>query len=506
MRKKLLLVLALVISIILVVVMIFGFLGSKKKDNEPIQETSTNQTIEEVEVEESLQFITATSNGIINLYDTNSDEVIDTFDLKSFTEFTEDKIVKPTDILPKEEPIEEPIEEPEPEPKEDNLIERFKEFIKTKVIVKKGDSSWKIQQSLTPNRNISEMLKLVKEVNGGKPLHPIYPGEERIFLREDDGAIEENTSNVEQEPIEVEEVEETEEIEEVEDVEEIQDITEPMRVTNTKHIELDDSTVFYYVKSDDLKALYAYNDTTKSFYKIAVSDDKINATVLVTDFDLANIKDYRIDDENVYILTDEDNKITYLTISKPSTRDEYVLEGNLDVWTIDDGYLYYTYSDRLGKFDFADQSQIDIDLGDKSIDIFIKDNKLYVLNNFGSKLDNSVLFKINPNDLKADDLIKLNNNENVIISKNNDGYIYVGQIHKRTSLEKEEIRTPVLAPISIVNLKEENKIKPFEYTEETMGVFDRIFVMDEDIINIYDTKGHLIKNMTVNGDIFMIVQ
>lgn len=52
------------------------------------------------------------------------------------------------------------------------------------VIIQKRDSAWSIQRELAPDRNIYEMIRMVKELNDGYSMHPIYEGQTYTFIRE----------------------------------------------------------------------------------------------------------------------------------------------------------------------------------------------------------------------------------------------------------------------------------------------------------------------------------
>jgi len=59
-------------------------------------------------------------------------------------------------------------------------------FEKVKVTVSKGDTSWTIQSSLTPNYDTRQVLYLTGKLNG-KSMGNIKAGETLIFLKEREG-------------------------------------------------------------------------------------------------------------------------------------------------------------------------------------------------------------------------------------------------------------------------------------------------------------------------------
>lgn len=53
----------------------------------------------------------------------------------------------------------------------------------TLVTISEGDRAWNIQQKLTPDANVSDILSLVSTINN-KPLGKLEVGEELVFIKE----------------------------------------------------------------------------------------------------------------------------------------------------------------------------------------------------------------------------------------------------------------------------------------------------------------------------------
>lgn len=73
---------------------------------------------------------------------------------------------------------------PKNEVKVDPAKATHKGYQVVEISIFPGDNSWRIQESLTPNKDVATMLREVKAVNGGQEMHPIYPGKTYKFLKE----------------------------------------------------------------------------------------------------------------------------------------------------------------------------------------------------------------------------------------------------------------------------------------------------------------------------------
>jgi hypothetical protein len=449
--------------------------------------------------EHALQLISFTNNGLVSLYNTNTTKNIDTFDLKRFIEFEE--------VIVTENPIQEPIKEPIKEipaeelpveiPKEtpEKNLEYYKNFIKTPITIEKGDSAWKIQKSLTPTRNIAIMLELVKEVNGNKTLHPIYPGEERIFLSEPDitkptvETLKDEELKAEEPIIEEHKVEVTPE--------------EPVIGIINKEVKLSNDTVFKYSKSEETNTLYAYNDISKSFYSITSENGKLKANVLFTNSSIQGLIDFKIIEGDIYYLFNNGNSVNKVTLSNPYSLKTINLEGITDCWTVKDNVLYYSFNDNLSKIDLTNDEKTNILIGDKTLDMFFVNDTLFVLNTFGSKENNSILLKIDTADLNVDKILELNNSDNFILSVENKSVAYLGQIEKTTELNKNITKNKVVASVDLNLMELKQSFKNIDFNKTVSGTTGYIYVLNDSNVNIHNTKGNIEKSFSVEGNNIM---
>lgn len=61
--------------------------------------------------------------------------------------------------------------------------EFLKEYEKVKITIKNGQTSWNIQQELTPNSDVRKVLYYCEKING-KSMGNIKEGETLVFLKE----------------------------------------------------------------------------------------------------------------------------------------------------------------------------------------------------------------------------------------------------------------------------------------------------------------------------------
>jgi hypothetical protein len=414
---------------------------------------------EQLEQSASSHLFAFTDNGVVKLYRTKDGDLLDTFDLKTLST---KKVIAKTPTPHVKAPVRSVPEQ-----------KTFKDFIQVPITIKKGDTVWDIQESLTPEQNIDTMLSYLKEINKGQKLHPVYPGEKRIFLKEKDNAHSET-----------------------------EEATFPAPVTETTNQTVQNvngETMYLYSKSEDFKTLYAYNDAEKSFYRVSVKDKKIEAKPLITIETLQGVKDFKVIKDTLYVVWNNGLNLKEIPLSNPQQMKDFSLKGNVDIWAIHNGYFFYTYKDKLGKLNLKDNTQTDILLGDKSLDYVFTKDKLYILNKFGSKLDNSILIKVNPSDLKVDDLVELKTNENAILSEEKDTEtILVGQMTKLTDLNRNVKKTPVILPIHASNLQKERFVKNIPFDKNALELDGYVYVLKDGKVLIYSSvSGNLIKEIRV---------
>lgn len=403
-----------------------------------------------------------TDNGLVTLYKSKNGKEMDSFDLKSLSTGKE--------IVIEKNPV---VVENKPEKV---ITEEFEGYIRVPHKVISGENSWKIQGALTPKRDTASMLKMVAKANGKTKLHPIFPGQTLYYLKEKDGSSPEEV---------VKEVETGEAI--------------PKQVVKKTVKKVDENAVYLYSESEDYKKLYAYNEIEKTFYVVSVDGDKVNGEIIATVPDLKGVKDFKVVENKLYVVFEDGTKVREINLSDNKHVKEYKLQGIADLFAVRSGFVYYTFADKLGKLDLANGEENTVLLGDKSTDyVFTKDN-LYILNQFGSKLDNSTILKINPSDLKVDDLVELKSNENAILSEEMDSEkILVGQIIKITDLNKKVKKENVVLPIKLNNLQKDLFVKNVPFDKDAFEVDGFIYEVKDGTASIYSaTNGERTKEIDV---------
>lgn len=429
---------------------------------------SEGPTLEE-QMEQKLadKLFAFTENGVVTLYDSKEGSELDKFDLKTLSTGKEVTMEVKPELTP-EKPIEtKPV-----------VKEEYEGFLRVPHIVVKGENSWKIQEALTPKRDTDTMLKMVAKANGKTKLHPIFPGQTLYYLKEKDGSSPEAV---------------------IEQVETGDKFEKPSIQTVTKKV--DENAVYLYHKSEDLKTLYAYNDIEKAFYSVTETKDKITAEVLLELPEIQGVNEFKIVKNKLYVLYENKTKMKEIDLSNPSETKEQPLQGTVDLFTIRDGIVYYTYKDQLSKLNMADGEHSEILLGDKSTDYVFTAEHLFVLNSFGSKLDNSVLVKVNPLDLKVEDLVELKSNENAILSEQSTTQnILMGQVVKITDLDKKVRKEQVVLPIKSSNFKKELYVKDIPFSKEAFEIDGFVYELKEDVATVYSsTNGQVTTEVKVNN-------
>ena len=417
-------------------------------------EDKTETPTLEDQIEKSMvdKMFAYTENGEVRLYDSKNGKELDSFDLKTLSTGKE--------VVVESKPVQTPHK---PAEKKAEVKEEFEGFLRVPHIVVKGENSWKIQEALTPKRDTATMLKMVAKANGKTKLHPIFPGQTLYYLKEKDGSSPDEV---------VKEVETGKKFEK-----------EVVQKTVKK---VDENAVYLYDKSDELTVLYAYNDIEKTFYSVTEEEGKVKGEILFALPDVEGVNEFKVVDGKAYILHAGKTKMTEISLDNPAKKKEQTLQGEVDLFTVRDGIIYYTFADQLGKLNMSDGEHEQLLLGDKSTDYVFTTDHLFILNTFGSKLDNSVLMKINPLEMNVEDLVELKSNENAILSEQEDTEnVLVGQVVKIKELDKEVRKEQVVLPVNTKNLQKELFIKDVPFNQEAFEVDGFIFEVAKGVTTIY---------------------
>lgn len=426
-----------------------------------------NPLDDQLETRTSDKLFASTSNGVVTLFDSINGKELDKFDLKSLSTGKEIAVEEKTVI--KDKPVDKKPEEV--------VTSEFEGFIRVPHIVIKGENSWKIQTALTPNRDTASMLRLVQKANNGRQLRLIHPGETLYYLQEKDGSSPEKV---------------------VKEVQTGETIEEPTIEKVVKKV--DENAVYLYSKSEDFKTLYAYNDIEESFYKISEKDKKVSGELLASISGLKNVKDFKVIKNTLYVLYDNGNKVKEIQLDKKQKTKEFQLTNTAELFAVKDGSIFYTYKDQLAKIEVASSKETTILIGDKSVDYLLTEDNLYLLNSFGSKLDNSVLVKVDPSKMNVEDLVELKSNQNAILSESVDtSTIIVGQISKTKNVDNTIVEKEVLLPVKPNNLKKEAYVRDVPFDKNALELDGYVYEVKDGSTSIYSaTNGELVNEIDIN--------
>lgn len=440
--------------------------------------------------------ISFSNNGVVTLYDTVEGKETDTFDLKTLSETKEiqvDETVEVPEPTPTPEPTQTPESKPEPtpSPEESTPTETYKDFEKVEIVIKKGDFAWKIQKELTPSRDVGEMVALVSEANGGKPMHPIYPGEKLFFLKEKDGGSVSPEKKVET-PVVTQVVEPTK-------------VVEPVKTVVTKTVTIDKATYLFH-KDEGERALYAYSDFDDEIYKITEVDNKLSVETVLQNKDIASTNEFMVTDGKAFFATKGEPKAQIIDLKNPANLKEIELDGQVSHWVEQDSILYYTFRDQVGKYDLTTNKNEHVLVGDESLDLVIHQDKVYVLNSFGEKTENSLLMQINPSDLNVDNILELKSNTSAILSKGQEEVLLVGATEKSKDLNGKEVETNKVSAVKLNTLALENSKWTIPFSKEAVTNDSYLYILKDKKVNIYPMNSvEPEKSIEVKGNDFVIM-
>lgn len=491
------------------------------------------------------KFFTVDNQGVINLYDTNSKKVADTADFKLVTQTSSVLVGTPTDVInivsvPLQDEDEEKNEQDKEEPpkdasnkdeqnkeEQDNKVDDIKTaapetkentdseykpstesivndivimpfedlddkyyqgFEKVKVKIRSGDTAWGIQRKLTSDKDLVKIMKFVKEVNEGRALHPIYPDEVLVFLKVIGDVVPEAPQPpVPEEPPVSEEPPSTP-----------SPIPEPMMPSFPVNNEADeDVPPFLYATSEDNKVLYVYGKDTKTFYTVSATDYKLEIKTLFTCLSVPSFVEFKAAEGSLFALSADKLSMAKLSIDNQTAPTLYNFDTPIDVWEISKNYLYYCSGENLGQINLLTNVNLNTQLGDTSNDIFLLNNKLYVLNQFGSGLENSILIKMHPITLLVEGLIELKNTNNTVFQNIDNDIIYIGQ----KSNTATEIISITAEPFEISEKK-----FVLNYEHKPINIQNFIFNLEDNKAIIYDTTGKSLWEIPVSGDNIIVLE
>lgn len=270
------------------------------------------------------------------------------------------------------------------------------------IPIVKGDYWLLIQHELLPDSPEFILLKMGREINPNRLLHPIYPGERLKFVAPQgllDGGLVNDPVEPEV-PVEPEQPEDpiAPEVPEEPEPPAVEDPDagsyEPV-IVPVPQFEKEDKTSFMnnYVYSFTDHGFYAYDNTTFTLYEILLQDQELQ-TKEITSFEGVAIREFLVDEGAVYFTTASQEAVH---VYKDGVAHKVDAGDYLEAWTVADGHLYYASQEAL--FHVTPDLEVSdyLYLGDETTDIFVAGDTLYVANRFGSSIAKSVIHKLDRN-------------------------------------------------------------------------------------------------------------
>lgn len=292
--------------------------------------------------------------------------------------------------------------------------------------------------------------------------------------------VEFDTEQTIEEDAEIKEIENTDT--EVEDNEEdvVEEIVEPKK-----------SHSYKYVKNSAGDFDIFYEETTNKLFSVTIEDKVLFSSLLLEDINLSNMNSIWVNQDIAYISYNDSNEITKVTLLD-KIKSTITLDGVPSSFAINDNNIYYTFLDKLSKLDMSSQQDITVLLGDISKDVFFVDKDLYVINHFGSGKSNSLLMKVNAENLKVDKIIELKGAKSEIVGVNNENSIlYVLQNDEEYNIKSIDIVS--MKPLNALKVEKNEKFKALDdgvyYQKDNKLIFRSL--MTNEIIKEIEIDGQL---------------
>lgn len=220
--------------------------------------------------------------------------------------------------------------------------------------------------------------------------------------------------------------------------------------------------------------------------KIEEKDGNIISELLVKNIELKNLNNVYINNNNLYLTFDKDTNIVKIPINanKKGITTKYDVKEIPDFVFVKDDCIYYSTPTKIGKYDTTVEKNniTKIDVGDKTSDVYVKDNTIYAINEFGKGKDNSVLMKINMDDLTVEGIMELKGINSKFIGINND-MIYIRQKNSIKEVDLENFKpktarkrkegTPVQVKDNFLYLLKDGKVEIIDlFSNENITSFN----------------------------------
>lgn len=212
-------------------------------------------------------------------------------------------------------------------------------------------------------------------------------------------------------------------------------------------------TTFTVFRTIDNELIFRDNKRN-ALIKVEIEEDTIKTTLLLKNINLKELKNIYVTGESLYLTFNDKTSITQ--VARHMATNGNIVTGEYEIGDVPDfiypvgSQIYYSTPTKIGKYDTTlDGGTItEIDVGDKTLDMYVDGEFIYAINEFGKGKNNSVLMKIKMEDLTVDGIMELKGinsrfigiNENLAYIRQKDSIKEVDLINfkPKTSREREE--------------------------------------------------------------------
>ena len=211
---------------------------------------------------------------------------------------------------------------------------------------------------------------------------------------------------------------------------------------------------------------------------VDVDENKIVANLVLKGVNLEGLSSVFLADNDIYLTFNNDKRITRIPknkgLSGNISKDDitkYEIDAVPNFVYVENGMFYYTAENLIGRYDMTQNKNnciTEIDVGDKTLDMYVEEDFIYIINEFGKGNENSVLIKVNKKDFVVEEIMELKGIYSKFIGiDENTAYIRQKDTVKSVDLEsmkpilafprKEGV--PVLVDQDIVYILKNNVLK-----------------------------------------------
>lgn len=219
------------------------------------------------------------------------------------------------------------------------------------------------------------------------------------------------------------------------------------------------------------------DDKRDALIFVDVEGDKIVANLLLKGVKLQGLNSVFFTEESIFLTYNNDKRITEIprNVALSETIDKNsIIKHELDYIPnfvyVEDGIIYYSAENVIGKINTRiDRNNItEINVGDKTIDMYVNKDFIYGINEFGKGSENSVLMKINKANLQVEGIMELKGIYSKFIGIDED----IAYIRQKNSVKKVDLKNmksllafkrkegvPILVDEEVVYILENNILK-----------------------------------------------